>query len=498
VKNLHLDSYEKAMGGLACSQDDFMLKSFWTAWRLLAQEGKERRLNEMKEKAHRSEGAMKALGRFCKNDAQSLLRMVMGGRAYLYEERKRERSEEEKKRMKSTHLTQAEKALGSLANSSESVFLRSVFCAWLMDLTEAKNRRQMELEEKAKRSHIAMKSLMKFCQAEQTDGLRMYLGAWAYVLDMKRREEIENEKQKLLQMQRAQFQKTAGCLASNSERAVRQGAFLAWLEASNAAKEKRAAELEEKAKKSAVAMQSLAKFCESQSTGSLHTTFGAWWQTVQDARKEATRAEMMKVRAEQQAHHDLTLLAWASSDLKTFLEALYRVWVEVMRESRIRKELAFDSRMKVSGNAQKAMAKFMKAQTSGVAALYFGAWRFLLEEKAKEAMDREFHKLKLDHTALEHLLQDRVLRSLIGCRLGARFRTRLGRATFLVWLGTLHEGRVQHPLPRQEWSPGPGSGAYVKANKHTTVGALLASAQAQAQSRDTRARRAHAARLELE
>mmetsp|Transcript_4 Transcript_4/g.9 ORF Transcript_4/g.9 Transcript_4/m.9 type:complete len:1613 (+) Transcript_4:295-5133(+) len=500
IKSMQLRSYERAMGGLATSNDEIVLKAAWTAWRLLAHEGKERRLAEMKEKASRSEGAVKALARLCKNDAQSLLRVVIGAWVFLVEERRREQIEDEKRRLKSIQLKQAEKALGNLAHSSETTQMKSVLVAWHMDMKETKNRRQLELEEKAKRSQVAMKSLAKFCQAEESAGIRMCLSSWATILEIKRREEIQAERQRLSELQRAQFQKTAGCLANSSDRANRQSYFLAWFEALAMAKERKSIELEEKAKRSAVAMRSLSKFCESQTAGLLQIFFAAWCHDMEEMRNEALRAETARLKARQEVRYDHAMDAWALSERKNFLATAFAQWLEVLCESRFRKELLFEYKTKNSESTKKAMDKIVDAQTGGVASLYFGAWRFVLEEKAKEAMDREFNKLKSDNIAFERVLQDRVLRSLIGCRLGARFRTRRSRDMFLAWLDTMHElrgrgSRVRQRLPRQDRSQSP---AFVKANKHTTVGALLASAQAQAQSRDSRAKRALAARLELE
>jgi len=116
----------------------------------------------------------------------------------------------------------------------------------------------------------------------------------------------------------------------------------------------------------------------------------------------------------------------------------------------------------------------------------------ILEERSKDAKELEYSMLLSQKAMFEKeagdRAGDRVLRSLVGCRLGARFRSRMSRELFLSWLGAVNElrGRAS-PLRTADRSLSP---VYIKANRHTTVGALLASAQAQAECRDPRVRRA--------
>eukprot|EP00449_Zooxanthella_nutricula_P055060 CAMPEP_0198586514 /NCGR_PEP_ID=MMETSP1462-20131121/130717_1 /TAXON_ID=1333877 /ORGANISM="Brandtodinium nutriculum, Strain RCC3387" /LENGTH=1290 /DNA_ID=CAMNT_0044317969 /DNA_START=36 /DNA_END=3905 /DNA_ORIENTATION=- len=480
MKALQLKNYEKAMGGLAQSNNEVMLRSIWSAWHLSAKEAKEQRDAQLKEKAKRSEQAMKALSRFVKNDAMGNLRLAMGAWAVVLEDRRKEKIEAERHRMRQMNAKNAERALGGMAQNSEGALLRTCFFAWQNQVAEDKRKRQAEVEAKAKQSEVAMRSLAKFCQANDLANLQMCVGAWVAAMEAKRKEALQAEREKLSAMQKAQFDKTAGCLAQSSERGMKGSCFGAWCEALRVSR----METEEKAKRSAVAMKSLAKFCDSQSNATLSMCVGAWSKALEESRREKLQEERNKMQAAQKQQYDRAMKVWAQSSSKALRKDVFAMWFGLIHEAKVRKELDAENKAKRSAVAMKSLSKFVGSQTASLLQMVFSAWHGLSNNKLSEAAEKEIRKLQVERA---YLLSDRTLRSLSLCRLGARQRTRRGRMYFVEWADMVSEAKGRVVLGRgRDRSLSP---AHMKASRHTTVGTLLASAQAEAQARDHRMKR---------
>lgn len=486
-KNTQLAAYERSMMSLAQNNTDVMLRSICSSWHLFAKEARDAREAELREKAKKAETAMKALASICNNSALANMHMTWAAWFSVVEERRKDKIEEEMRKMKSMHLQQAERALSSLAASSESALVKGTFSSWQGVVADAKRIRELEFQEKTKRSEVAIRSLAKFCQSNDNQSMQMCVAGWRAVIEDNRRAAIQAERERLLQVQSKQFEKTAAQFANSSDRGLKGTTFAAWGEVVRKMKEKLAIEREEKTKRSQVAMRSLAKFCSSQSQATLQICMSSWTQILEEKKREAVKAEAEKLRQTQKEQFNRAMSVWANSSQKTLRQSCFSKWYDIIREKRIRKELSSEQRSAQSASTQRAISKFLRSSSEGLLQMCFGSWRALIEENTRESMDQELQRLRLKKAELEKVAQDRVPRSAVGCRLGAKIRSWRSRLIILAWVGIATESKGrQLPLRVLNLQE---STAFLKASKSTTVGALLAEAQAQVELRNFRKKR---------
>jgi len=338
LENMQSQSYAKALGCWASSNDKMLRKTCFLAWVQAIQDEKAQREADMVGKAKHSEAAMKALSKFCAANENANLQMCLAAWRRILEDKLREMLESARSKAQEKNQAQYNRAMGVMAQSSDSTLRRSSFIAWVRVVQESKQAREEQLVSKAKKSAAAMQAMSKLCSANESALLGMMTSAWRGVLEDKRKQGAEAEREQWKLKQKRQYENAMRCMTMSNDRVMRKTFFTAWadtLQERHAIKQQEASKMQDRLKRSASAMQALAKLAAAEEGTITMLCFSTWRSLLED--KYVSAVSTLKENLNDRVLRSLRLCRLATKQRTRRSKKLFLAWLNASHAEKVKK-----------------------------------------------------------------------------------------------------------------------------------------------------------------
>jgi len=359
--------------------------------------------------------------------------------------------------------------------NNENMLLTTCWVTWAVEVEDTKKLRQLQLQEKAKRSEVAMQSLTKLCHSQDAAALGMCMSAWQAAVQERNREKRQAEQDRLAEKQEARLENSAACFQKSSQRMSKVLSFQAWQGEVVLARQSREAQAEEEKRRNAGIGKFMAKLCGSQAKALEGMCFTAWCKVLEDRQVEARQAEKDRLQRQKDTQREKLVASFAHSSKKGLCQGVFVAWTALCSEEKLAKRLRMEEKNRRSEVATKSLAKFLASEAQSCKQVFFGLWRKDIEDRHTAQANERLSSMLAERAALEN---DRILHSVHFSRLAAWHRARRAKSAFWAWYNLVCVARNRPPVsPQGRQGPCGTCGSPSHRNvSYTTVGQLLATA----------------------
>eukprot|EP00927_Polykrikos_kofoidii_P022680 TRINITY_DN21099_c0_g2_i1.p1 TRINITY_DN21099_c0_g2~~TRINITY_DN21099_c0_g2_i1.p1 ORF type:complete len:2659 (-),score=346.99 TRINITY_DN21099_c0_g2_i1:354-8225(-) len=376
LRNKQLELALQSMGYVS---EQALQRNLYVEWRSVVGSRKAARATCV----FRSEVVVKALASMTHSSIAAATRHYFAAWRRVVEERRLEAVETQRQRWSLLEQKHRECALRSMAFFSDQALQHSVFVDWAGFVMI----RKVDLADRARRSDVAVRALVSMLHSSLDASARQCVAVWRNVLETRRKADAEKMLREWKSLKQSQILRAMDGVGRSFARALQQACFAEW----RSVLELLYAEMKKRAMQSEVAVRALASMAQSSIHACGRHCIVAWRSTLEEKRTNEFQAERERWVCLRNKQLELALQSMGYVSEQALQRNLYVEWRSVVGSRKAaRATCVFRSEV-----AMKALASMLQSSIDAVARFCMAAWRSVLEDARKAAIEAERQRLSL-------------------------------------------------------------------------------------------------------